>query len=1005
MSPFLLLTTFFFLFFFSSLLGHGYSNPLHGDAIALASLAEAIHSSDPELGTWDTSNPSLICSWLGVRCDHGRVVAVDISNMSISASLALEISGLNSLVNFSIAGNKFEGKISFAKLPKLRFLNISGNLFDGSLDWDFATLPSLEVFDAYDNNFTAPLPLGVVKLARIRYLDLGGNYFYGKIPPSYGSMAALEYLSVNGNDLSGGIPAELGNLTSLKQLYLGYYNVFDGGIPLELGKLANLAHLDLSSCGLKGEIPAEIGYLVSLDTLFLHTNRLSGPIPASLGNLTGLVLLDLSNNALTGEIPAELAALSRLSLLNLFMNRLHGSVPDFIAELPQLDTLQLFMNNFTGAVPGRLGSNARIRVLDLSSNKLNGAIPGNLCPSNGLKVLILLKNFLFGPVPESLGKCLSLARVRLGQNYLNGSIPPGLLYLPQLNLLELQNNYLTGPISENPYSSQSPTQLAQLNLSNNLLSGPIPDSVSNLSSLQTLLLSGNRLGGSIPTAIGRLGQVVKLDLSGNELSGGIPPEIGNCTQLTYLDLSQNNLSGQIPPEIARIGILNYLNLSRNHLGQSIPASIGAMRSLTAADFSFNDLSGRLPDTGQLAYLNASAFAGNPRLCGPVVNNPCNYTAGPARPPRLPGDFKLVFALGLLLCSLLFAAAAALRARSFRGGPGRGDTWRLTAFQKVDFGVSDVLECMKEGNVVGRGGAGVVYVGRTNGGDAIAVKRLMGLGGGGGHDHGFRAEVKTLGSIRHRNIVRLLAFCTNHEANVLVYEYMSNGSLGELLHGKGGGFLGWDRRYRIALEAARGLCYLHHDCSPMIVHRDVKSNNILLGDNFEAHVADFGLAKFLQDGAASECMSAVAGSYGYIAPEYAYTLRVDEKSDVYSYGVVLLELITGLRPVGEFGDGVDIVQWAKRITNCSRENVTGIVDSRLSTVPIDEVMHVFFVAMLCVQENSVERPTMREVVQMLSEFPRHATEERRSPSPSVTAQEKGSPSKETNCYKLFPDLLT
>ncbi|XP_010912647.1 uncharacterized protein [Elaeis guineensis] len=974
---------------------------LHNDATVLASLRNSFHSTSPELNSWNTSNLGSACSWFGVRCERRRVVAIDLSNLNISGSISLEISGLQSLVNLSLAGNDLEGNIQVSNLPSLRHLNISINQFSGGLDWDYSSLPSLEVFDAYNNNFTAPLPPGVSNLKRIKYLDLGGNFFHGSIPASYGSLVELEYLSLNGNDLRGRIPRELGNLTNLKHLYLGFYNVFDGGIPTELGKLINLVHLELSSCGLDGEIPHQLGNLVSLDTLFIHTNFLSGSIPASLGNLTRLVHLDLSNNALTGEIPHKLATLSGLSLLNLFMNRLHGSIPEFVAELPNLDTFQLFRNNFTGAIPQRLGSNGRIRVLDLSSNKLTGTIPDELCPSNQLKVLILLKNFLFGPIPESLGKCLSLTRVRLGQNYLNGTIPPGFVYLPQLNLLDLQDNYLSGPISENSNSSHSQTQLTQLILSNNLLSGSIPHSISNFSSLQELRLNGNRFDGPISCSISKLRHVVLLDLSHNALSGKIPPEIGNCAQLTYLDLSRNNLSGPIPPEIARIGILNYMNLSTNHLDGMIPRSMSSMRSLTAVDFSFNNLSGRLPDSGQLAYFNASSFAGNPRLCGPVLNNPCNNTAGPVQSRRIRGDFKLVLALGLLLCSLVFAAAAIVRARSYRGASD-GDTWRLTAFGKVDFAVSDVLECMKDVNVIGRGGAGVVYLGHTRTGEQIAVKRLMGFGSN-GHDRGFRAEIRTLGTIRHRNIVRLLAFCSNRDTNVLVYEHMSNGSLGEVLHGKPGGFLGWDRRYRIAVEAARGLCYLHHDCSPMIVHRDVKSNNILLGANFEAHVADFGLAKFLQDGGASECMSAIAGSYGYIAPEYAYTLKVDEKSDVYSFGVVLLELITGRRPVGEFGEGVDIVQWAKRITNCDKNNVAKIVDSRLSTVPINEVMHVFFITMLCIHENSIERPTMREVVQMLSEFPHHASEDQ-SPSSSAPRKEE-SLDKETNCYRLFPDLLT
>ncbi|CAN1328007.1 Leucine-rich repeat receptor-like serine/threonine-protein kinase BAM3 [Linum perenne] len=237
-----------------------------------------------------------------------------------------------------------------------------------------------------------------------------------------------------------------------------------------------------------------------------------------------------------------------------------------------------------------------------------------------------------------------------------------------------------------------------------------------------------------------------------------------------------------------------------------------------------------------------------------------------------------------------------------------------------------------------------------------------------HDNGLAAEIQTLGRIRHRNIVRLLAFCSNKDTNLLVYEYMPNGSLGEVLHGKRGGSLKWGIRLKIAVEAAKGLCYLHHDCSPLIIHRDVKSNNILLNSELEAHVADFGLAKFLQDTGTSECMSAIAGSYGYIAPEYAYTLKVDEKSDVYSFGVVLLELITGRKPVGDFEEeGLDIVQWTRIHTNSMKEKVVKILDERLTEeIPLSEATQVFFVAMLCVQEHSVERPTMREVVQMLAQ---------------------------------------
>ncbi|CAH2068710.1 unnamed protein product [Thlaspi arvense] len=799
----------------------------HSDFHALITLKRGFDFAEQVLVSWNSSNPSSVCSWVGVKCLRGRVVSLDLTDMSLHGSVSPVFSGLDMLTDLSLAGNNFTGEIKVENLSSLRSLN---------------------VFDAYNNNFTAPLPI---------VPGFGGNYFHGKVPEIYGNLIGLEYLSLAGNDLQGRIPGELGNLTSLRKLELGYYNVFEGGIPRELSKLINLVHLDLSMCVLDGSIPAELGDLKSLETLFLHTNLLSGSIPRQLGNLTSLVNLDLSNNAITGEVPIELGNLKELKLLNLFMNRLHGSMPGFVADLPKLETLQLWMNNFTGVIPGSLGRSGSLEVLDLSSNKLTGTIPSSLCDSRRLRILILLKNFLFGSIPESLETCFSLVRVRLGKNYLNGSIPSGFIYLPELNLVELQDNYLSGNLSENGNSTSRPVKLGQLNLSNNLLSGFLPFSLSNFSSLQILLLGEtNSL----------------LDLRGNSLSGKIPPEVGNCFHLTFLDLSKNNLSGSIPPEISNIRILNYLNLSRNHLVEAIPNSIGYMKSLTILDLSFNDLSGQLPELGQFAFFNSSSFMNNPQLCGSLLNNPCNVTETRKQPKNNSGEFKIIFALGLLVCSLVFAAAAIIKAKSFKRN--NSSSFRMTAFHKPEFTISDVLECMKDGNVIGRGGAGIVYHGKMPNGSEIAVKKLLGFGNN-SHDHGFRAEIRTLGNIRHRNIVKLLAFCSNKDTNLLVYEYMRNG-------------------------------------------------------------------------------------------KYAYTLRVDEKSDVYSFGVVLLELVTGRRPVGDFGEGVDIVQWAKRATGCRKEEVAQIIDPRLTKLSLEEAMHLFFIAMLCVQENSVERPTMREVVQMLSE---------------------------------------
>ncbi|KAK7346852.1 hypothetical protein VNO80_21375 [Phaseolus coccineus] len=960
---------FIFLFIFHS---HKLNAARISEYRALLSFKASSITDDPNnaLSSWNSS--TTYCSWFGITCDSRlHVTTLNLTSSSLSGTLSDHLSHLPFLSHLSLADNQFSGPIpaSFSSLSALRHLNLSNNAFNATFPSNLARLANLQVLDLYNNNMTGPLPLAVASMPLLRHLHLGGNFFSGQIPPEYGTWQHLQYLAVSGNELSGNIPPELGNLTALRELYIGYYNAYSGGIPPEIGNLSQLVRLDAAYCGLSGEIPADLGRLQNMDTLFLQVNALSGSLTPELGNLKSLKSMDLSNNILSGEVPESFAELKNLTLLNLFRNKLHGAIPEFVGELPALEVLQLWENNFTGSIPQSLGKNGKLTVVDLSSNKLTGMLPPDMCYGNRLQTLITLGNYLFGPIPDSIGKCESLNRIRMGENFLNGSIPIGLFGLPKLTQVELQNNLLTGQF---PEGGSIAVNLGQISLSNNKLSGSLPPTIGNFTSMQKLLLDGNKFSGQIPSQIGRLQQLSKIDFSRNKFLGPIAPEISRCKLLTFIDLSRNELSGEIPNQITAMRILNYLNLSRNHLVGSIPGSIASMQSLTSVDFSYNNLSGLVPGTGQFGYFNYTSFLGNPELCGPYLG-PCKdgVPNGP-RKPHLKGplssSLKLLLVVGLLVCSIAFAVAAIIKARALKKAS-EARAWKLTAFQRLDFTADDVLDSLKEDNIIGKGGAGIVYKGAMPNGDQVAVKRLPAMSRGSSHDHGFNAEIQTLGRIRHRHIVRLLGFCSNHETNLLVYEYMPNGSLGEVLHGKKGGHLHWDTRYKIAVEAAKGLCYLHHDCSPLIVHRDVKSNNILLDSNFEAHVADFGLAKFLQDSGTSECMSAIAGSYGYIAPEYAYTLKVDEKSDVYSFGVVLLELVTGRKPVGEFGDGVDIVQWVRKMTDSNKEGVLKVLDPRLPSVPLHEVMHVFYVAMLCVEEQAVERPTMREVVQILTELPK------------------------------------
>ncbi|KAM0912063.1 hypothetical protein ACQ4PT_013028 [Festuca glaucescens] len=941
------------------------------------------------LQDWDPAATSPAhCAFTGVTCDPAtsRVIAINITARPLHAgSLPPEISLLDALANLTIASCSLPGHVpaSLPTLPSLRHLNLSNNLLSGPFPFPSTVneqyFPSLELLDCYNNNLSGPLPpFSAANADTLTYLQLGGNYFSGPIPPSYGALAALRYLGLNGNALSGAIPTSLANLTLLEEMYIGYYNQYDSGVPPELGLLSSLRRLDMSSCNLTGPIPPELGRLTSLDTLFLQWNRLSGEIPTELGDMASMQSLDLSVNDLGGEIPATLARLTSLKLLNLFRNHLRGGIPAFVGELPQLEVLQLWENNLTGALPADLGKNARLKTLDVTTNHLTGPVPQGLCDGRRLETLVLMDNGFFGPIPASLGGCKTLARVRLSKNFLSGPVPAGLFDLPQANMLELTDNLLSGGLPDVIGGGK----IGMLLLGNNMISGSIPAAIGNLPALQTLSLECNNFSGSLPPELGWLRNLSRLNVSGNALTGAIPPELTRCAALAAMDASRNRLTGEIPGGVTSLKILCTLNVSRNALSGELPPGMSNMTSLTTLDVSYNALTGAVPMQGQFLVFNESSFVGNPGLCGgplaaaddAAACSDLGSGAGAGLMSLRRWDSKK-----MLVC--LAAVLAALVAAFLGGRKGceawreaarrRSGAWKMTVFQKLDFSADDVVECLKEDNIIGKGGAGIVYHGVTLTGAELAIKRLVGRGVGG--DRGFSAEVGTLGRIRHRNIVRLLGFVSNRETNLLLYEYMPNGSLGEMLHGGKGGHLGWEARARVALEAARGLCYLHHDCAPRIIHRDVKSNNILLDSAFEAHVADFGLAKFLGGAGggagASECMSAIAGSYGYIAPEYAYTLRVDEKSDVYSFGVVLLELITGCRPVGSFGDGVDIVHWVRKVTTELPDTaaaVLAVADRRLSPEPVPLLVGLYDVATACVEEASTARPTMREVVHMLSQ---------------------------------------
>ncbi|KAK9270695.1 hypothetical protein L1049_026277 [Liquidambar formosana] len=880
------------------------------------------------------------------------------ANNRLSGKLPSEISQASSLVSIDLSNNQFSGEIptTIGELEKLSSLYLQNNLFSGPLPETIGSCESLSDLNIAHNSISGEIPSSLGSLPTLNsFNSLSHNNLHGNFPDSILNCSLLEELHMGSTSLAGTLP-NFSPMISLRVLNLSY-NLWTGNFPLSIANLTNLEVLDFN----KNEgfnlwqLPESFSQLTKLKYMVLTTCMLRGRIPPSIGNMTSLTDLELSWNFLVGEIPAEIGFLKNLQQLELYYNQLDGEIPEELGNLTELIDLDMSVNKLTGKLPESICSLPKLQVLQLYDNSLTGEIPGVLGNSTTLTILSLYHNSLTGEVPQKLGQSSAMTVLELSENNLYGHLPAEVCKGGKLLYFLVLGNKFSGELPVNYAKCET---LVRFRVSSNHLEGLIPEGLFGLPHVSIIDLASNGFHGQIAKTIGHAKNLSELFLQSNRISGILPPEISQARNLVKIDLSNNLLSGPIPSEICNLNKLNILLLQGNKFNSSIPKSLSSLNSLNFLDLSNNLLTGRSQKVSLNCYHTLSTFQ---TICSLRLNS-----------FWVIGISAVIFVIGVVLFLKRWFSTKRAMAENDETLSSSFFSYDVKSFHRISFDQREIVDAMVDKNKVGQGGSGTVYKIELSNGEVVAVKRLRSqkLKDPASEDQldlnkELKTEVETLGSIRHKNIVKLYCYLSSSDCSLLVYEYMPNGNLGDVLHG-GRIHLDWPTRHQIALGIAQGLAYLHHDLLPPIIHRDIKTTNILLDVNYHPKVADFGIAKVLQArGGKDSTTTVIAGTYGYLAPEYAYSSKATTKCDVYSFGVVLMELITGKKPVEtEFGENKNIIYWVSTKVD-PKEGVMEVLDKRLSGSFRDEMIQVLRIALRCTCRAPTHRPTMNEVVQVLS----------------------------------------
>ncbi|XP_039690376.1 MDIS1-interacting receptor like kinase 2 isoform X3 [Medicago truncatula] len=566
----------------------------------------------------------------------------------------------------------------------------------------------------------------------------------------------------------------------------------------------------------------------------------------------------------------------------------------------------------------------------------------------------------------------SINKVNLTNIGLKGSIPPELGRATNLHELNLSSNHLTGKI---PKELENLSLLIKLSLSNNHLSGEVPEQIESLHELTALELAANNFSGFIPEKLGMLSRLLKLNLSQNKFEGNIPVEFGQLNVIENLDLSGNSMNGTIPAMLGQLNHLETLNLSHNNLSGTIPSSFVDMLSLTTVDVSYNQLEGPTPNITAFGRAPIEALTNNKGLCGNISGlEPCSISGGKFHNHKTNKIWVLVLSLtlGPLLLALIVYGISYFFCRTSSTEEYKPaqefqienlfEIWSFDG-KMVYENIIEATEDFDNKHLIGVGGHASVYKAELPTGQVVAVKKLHLLQNEEmSNMKAFTNEIHALTEIRHRNIVKLYGFCLHRLHSFLVYEFLEKGSVDIILKdNEQAAEFDWNKRVNIIKDIANALCYLHHDCSPPIVHRDISSKNVILDLEYVAHVSDFGTSKFLNPNSSN--MTSFAGTFGYAAPELAYTMEVNEKCDVFSFGILTLEILFGKHP----GDIVTYLwQQPSQSVMDMRPDTMQLIDKLDQRVPhptntiVQEVASMIRIAVACLTESPRSRPTMEQV---------------------------------------------